>query len=255
MRTPLVAGNWKMNLGTSHEAVEFVRSIRRGLQAVEGVEIVLCPPFTVLGAIADILGGSRVALGAQDMHWDEKGAHTGDVSPVMLAGLCRHVIVGHSERRETRSEAESDAAINRKARAALAHSLIPIVCVGENLAQKEAGQTDEIVGGQVSAAFAGIDPGRVPSCIVAYEPIWAIGTGKAASPADANRTVNLAVRGVLSRLFGEGIAQQVRILYGGSVNAGNIGSFVEMPDIDGALVGGASLTPDFVKLVEAVAGR
>jgi triosephosphate isomerase len=255
MRVPVVAANWKMNLGTKSEAVTFVRSIRHGLQAIEGVEIVLCPPFTALTSVAEVLGGSRLGLGAQDMHWEDKGAHTGDISPAMLAGVCRYVILGHSERRATRSESEMDAAINRKVKAALAHGLIPILCVGENLEQNEAGQTEAFVGGQVSAAFAGIDSSRAAGCVVAYEPIWAIGTGKAASPADANRTINLAVRGPLARAFDEPTAQRIRVLYGGSVNAANIGSFVEMPDIDGALVGGASLTPDFVKLVEAVAGR
>ena len=253
MRVPVVAANWKMNLGTSHEAVEFVRSIRRGLQAVDGVEIVLCPPFTVLETVAEVLGGSHLALGAQDMHWEDKGAHTGDISPAMLAGLCRHVILGHSERRATASQSDTDAAVNRKAKAALAHGITPILCVGENLEQNEAGQTQAVVGAQVTAAFAGIDAAQAARCIIAYEPVWAIGTGKAASPADANRTVNLAVRGPLSRAYGEATAQQVRILYGGSVNAANIASFVMMPDLDGALVGGASLTPDFVKLVEAVA--
>ena len=253
MRTPFVAANWKMNLGTSLEAVEFVRSIRRGLQALEGVEIVLCPPFTALMSVAEVLGGSRIALGAQDMHWEEKGAHTGDISPAMLAGSCRYVILGHSERRASLSESETDAAVNRKAMAALAHGIIPILCVGENLAQNEAGETQAVVGAQVTAAFAGMDAAQAVRCIIAYEPIWAIGTGKAASPADANRTVNLAVRGPLARAFGEATAQQVRMLYGGSVNAANIGSFVGMPDLDGALVGGASLTPGFVKMVEEVA--
>jgi triosephosphate isomerase len=187
------------------------------------------------------------------MHWEEKGAHTGEISPAMLAGACRHVILGHSERRATASESETDAAVNRKARAALAHGITPILCVGENLEQNEAGQTQAVVGAQVTAAFAGLDAAQAALCIIAYEPIWAIGTGKAASPADANRTVNLAVRGPLARTYGEATAQQVRILYGGSVNAANIASFVMMPDVDGALVGGASLTPDFVKLVEAVA--
>jgi triosephosphate isomerase len=253
MRVPVVAANWKMNLGTKSEAVTFVRSIRHGLQAIEGVEIVLCPPFTALTSVAEVLGGSRLGLGAQDMHWEDKGAHTGDISPAMLVGVCRYVILGHSERRATRSESDMDAAINRKVKAALAHGLIPILCVGENLEQNEAGQTETVVGGQVSAAFAGIDSLQASGCIVAYEPIWAIGTGKAASPADANRTINLAVRGPLGRAFDEATAQRIRVLYGGSVNAANIASFAEMPDVDGALVGGASLTPDFVKLVEAVA--
>jgi len=255
MRVPVIAANWKMNLGTKSEAVTFVRSIRHGLQAIVGVEIVLSPPFTALTSVAEVLGGSRLGLGAQDMHWEDKGAHTADISPAMLAGLCRYVILGHSERRATRSESETDAAIHRKVKAALAHDLTPIICVGENLQQNEAGQTEAIVGGQVSAAFAGIDSSQASGCIIAYEPIWAIGTGKAASPADANRTINLAVRGPLARAFDESTAQRTRVLYGGSVNAANIGSFIEMPDIDGALVGGASLTPDFVKLVEAVAAK
>jgi len=253
MRTPLVAANWKMNLGTASEALDFVRSVRRGLQAVESVEVVLCPPHTVLAAVAELLHATRLAVGAQNMHWEDKGAFTGELSAAMLSPFCRYVILGHSERRATRSETESDAAINRKVRAALAHGLSPIVCAGENLAENEAGQTQTVVGSQVTAAFAGLEGSQVAGCTVAYEPIWAIGTGKAASPADANRTVNLAVRGPLARAFGEATAQQVRILYGGSVNAANIASFVMMPDLDGALVGGASLTPDFVKLVEAVA--
>jgi triosephosphate isomerase len=253
MRTPLVAANWKMNLGTAPEALEFIRTIRRGLQAVENVEIVLCPPSTVLAAVADLLHATRLGVGAQNMHWEDKGAFTGEVSAAMLASFCRYVILGHSERRATRSETESDAAVNRKVKAALAHGLAPIVCVGEDLAQNEAGETESVVGSQVTGAFAGLEGPQVAGCTVAYEPIWAIGTGKAASPAEANRTVNLAVRGPLARAYGEATAQQVRILYGGSVNAANIASFVMMPDLDGALVGGASLTLDFVKLVEAVA--
>lgn len=253
MRTPLVAANWKMNLGTTSEALDFIRSIRRGLQAVESVEIVLCPPLTVLAAVAELLRASRLGVGAQNMHWEDKGAFTGEISAGMLSHVCRYVILGHSERRATCSETESDVAVNRKVKAALAHGLTPIVCVGENLAENEAGQTEAVVGSQVAAAFSGLDSSLVAGCTVAYEPIWAIGTGKAASPADANRTVNLAIRGPLARAFGEATAQRVRILYGGSVNAANIASFVEMPDLDGALVGGASLTPDFVKMVEEVA--
>jgi triosephosphate isomerase (TIM) len=253
MRVPLVAANWKMNLGKAAEAVDFVRSIRHGLQEVEGVEIVLCPPFTALASVGEVLARSRIALGAQNMHWEDKGAFTGEVSPSMLAGLGRFVILGHSERRAMRSEADSDAAINRKVKAALAHDLTPIICVGEDLGQNEAGQTQAVVGAQVTAAFQGVGTERAATCVIAYEPIWAIGTGKAASPADANRIINLAIRGVLAHAYGESTAQKVRILYGGSATAANIASFAEMQEIDGALVGGASLKPEFVKLVEEVA--
>jgi triosephosphate isomerase len=242
-----------MNLGRPAEALDFVRSVRHGLQEAEGVEVVLCPPHTALAAVGEVLGRSRVALGAQNMHWEEKGAYTGEISPSMLSGLCRFVIIGHSERRATHSDTESDAAVNRKVTAALVHGLTPIVCVGEDLAQNEAGQTQSVVGAQVTAAFQGVSADQVAACVIAYEPIWAIGTGKAASPADANRTINLAIRGVLAGSYGEPVAQRVRILYGGSANAANIASFAEMPDIDGALVGGASLKPEFVKMVEEVA--
>ena len=253
MRKPLVAANWKMNLGKVPEALDFVRSIRRGLQEVEGVDVVLCPPCTALAAVAEILGPSRLSVGAQNMHWEAKGAFTGEISGAMLAGLCKYVILGHSERRATRGESETDAAINRKVKAALSHGLTPIVCVGEDLGQNEAGQTQSVIGAQVSAAFQDVSPAQAATCVIAYEPIWAIGTGKAATPADANRIINLAIRGVLTGAYGESTAQKVRILYGGSANAANIASFAEMPEIDGALVGGASLTPGFVKMVEEVA--
>ncbi|HET7011842.1 MAG TPA: triose-phosphate isomerase [Anaerolineales bacterium] len=253
MRVPLVAANWKMNLGKPTEALEFVRSIRHRLQEIEHVDIVLCPPFTSLFAVAEILSRSRITVGAQNSHWEPKGAFTGEISPAMLTEACRYAIVGHSERRAMRSEAESDAAVHRKVQALVANGLTPIVCVGENLQQNEAGQTQEVVGAQVSAAFEGLSPDSVAGCVIAYEPIWAIGTGKAASPVDANRIINLAIRGVLAGAFGEATAQKVRILYGGSATADNMASFAEMPEIDGALVGGASLKPEFVKLVEEVA--
>jgi triosephosphate isomerase (TIM) len=253
MRVPLVAANWKMNLGKPAEAVDFVRSIRHGLQEVEGVEVVVCPPFTALTAVGEVLARSRAALGAQNMHWEEKGAFTGEVSPAMLATLCRFVILGHSERRAMHSEADSDAAINRKMKAALSHGLTPIVCVGEDLGQNEAGQTQSVVGAQVSAAFQGVAADQAAGCVIAYEPIWAIGTGKASSPADANRIISLSIRGVLAAAYDEPTARRVRILYGGSATAANIASYAEMPEIDGALVGGASLKPDFVKMVEEVA--
>jgi triosephosphate isomerase len=262
MRQPIVAGNWKMNLGRVDEALAFVRRVRYRLNEIEGVERVLCPPFTVLAAVAEILRPTRIGLGAQTMHWQDQGAYTGEISPAMLAGLCQYVILGHSERRTGRVaipdqdievSVESDAAVNRKIHAALAHGLVPIVCVGENLAQNEAGQTHEFVGGQVRAALAGLTAKQAERCVIAYEPIWAIGTEKAATPADANRVIGLTIRGVIAETFGEAAAQAVRVQYGGSVNADNIAAFLAMPEVDGALVGGASLKPGFVELVRRAA--
>jgi triosephosphate isomerase len=258
MRQPIIAGNWKMNLGRVDGALAFVRRIRRGLNEIEGVERVLCPPFTVLAAVADILRPTGIALGAQTMHWEDEGAYTGEVAPAMLAGLCRYVVLGHSERRtgrvaspdpEAGIRVESDAAVNRKVRAALAHDLTPIICVGEDLAQNEAGQTHAFVGEQVRAALAGLTAGQAGGCVFAYEPIWAIGTGKAATPADANRVIGITIRGAVADVFGEATAQAVRVQYGGSVNVENVGAFMAMPEVDGALVGGASLKPEFVELV------
>ena len=258
MRYPIVAGNWKMHLGRVDEALAFVRRIRYRLNEIEGVERVLCPPFTALAAVAEVLRPTRIHLGAQTMHWEDRGAYTGEISPAMLAGLCQYVILGHSERRTGRvafpdgeegASVESDAAVNRKVHAALIHNLTPIVCVGENLAQNEAGQTHEFVGGQVRAALAGLTAQQAEQCVIAYEPLWAIGTGKAATPADANRVIGLTIRGTIAGMFGEVTAQAVRVQYGGSVNVENIAAFMAMPEVDGALVGGASLKPDFVELV------
>ncbi len=263
MRIPIIAGNWKMNLGTVDEALAFVRRIRHPLNQIDGVERVLCPPFTVLAAVAELLRPTRIDLGAQTVHWEERGAYTGEISPAMLAGVCQYVIVGHSERRTGRTlnpnpaadfVAERDEAVNRKVRATLAHGLSPIICVGEDLAQNEAGRTHQFVGRQVQAALDGLTGAQVEGCVIAYEPIWAIGTGKAATPADANRVIGLTIRGAIAEQFGEAVAETVRVQYGGSVNADNIAAFVAMPEVDGALVGGASITPEFVELVRRAAG-
>jgi len=262
MRHPIIAGNWKMHLGRVDEALAFVRRIRYRLNEVEGVERVLCPPFTVLAAVAEVLRPTRIRLGAQTMHWEDQGAYTGEISPAMLAGVCQYVILGHSERRTGRvtspdqdeqATGESDAAVSRKVHAALAHGLTPIICVGENLAQNEAGQAHEFVGGQVRAALAGLAAQQAERCVIAYEPLWAIGTGRAATPADANRVIGLTIRGAIAETFGEDTAQAMRVQYGGSVNVDNIAAFMAMPEVDGALVGGASLGPDFVELVRRAA--
>ncbi|MCP4543091.1 MAG: triose-phosphate isomerase [Chloroflexi bacterium] len=261
-RRPIIAGNWKMHLGRVDQALAFVRRIRYPLNGIKGIDKVLCPPFTVLAAIAEVIRPTYIGLGAQTMHWEDQGAYTGEVSPSMLAGLCQYVILGHSERRTGRvafpdqdadGSAASDTAVNRKAHAALAHSLTPIICVGENLTQNEAGQTHEFVGKQVSAALADLTADQAQRCIIAYEPLWAIGTGKAATPADANRVIGLTIRGTIAEMFGEATAQAVRVQYGGSVNAENIAAFLMMPEVDGALIGGASLKPDFVELVQQAA--
>jgi len=253
VRQRILAANWKMNLGRTDEALEFVRRIRYPLSEIEGVDRVLCPPFTVLAAVAEALAPSSIAVGAQNMHFEEKGAHTGEVSAGMLAGLCQFVILGHSERRAAGGALETDAAINRKTRAALARELTPIVCVGENLAQREAGETQVWVSGQIANAFEGLSAAQVAGCVIAYEPIWAIGTGKAATPADANRVIALSIRAPIADRFGEDVAQAVRVQYGGSVTVDNIAEFMVMPEIDGALVGGASLKPDYVNLVRRAA--
>lgn len=253
MRRPIIAANWKMNLGKSEDALTFVRQIRSPLYKLEDVDRVICPPATVLGALAEVLQPRKIGLGAQNIHWEESGAHTGDLSPGMIAGLCQYVIIGHSERRALGGAGESDEAIKLKVAAAIAHDLIPILCVGENLDQKTAGETQGFVSGQVRSALEGLEAEQVEKLIVAYEPIWAIGTGEAATPADANRVIGITVRGAIADLFGEEIAQKVRIQYGGSVNADNIAEFMGMPDIDGALVGGASLKPSFVDLVKRAA--
>lgn len=241
MRTPIMAGNWKMHK-TIAEAVQLARGIREAVANVAGVEVVLCPPFTALAAVQDVVANSKIGVGAQTMYWEEQGAFTGEVSPLMLEGLCSYVILGHSERRQFFGE--TDEGVNKKIKAALAHKLIPIVCVGEDLAQNEAGETVSFVGGQVKAAFAGLSAEDAVKAVVAYEPIWAIGTGKTANPEDANRIIAQSVRVPLAQMYGEAVAQQVRVQYGGSVKPENVKDFMAQPDIDGALVGGACLKVD-----------
>ena len=253
MRRPILAGNWKMNLGRPAEAVDFVRAIRHPLSQIETVDRVLCPPYTALPAVAEALTATAIGVGAQNMHWQDKGAQTGEISPVMLSELCQYVIIGHSERRATASGLESNEAANQKVRAALAHGLTPILCVGENLDQKEGGETDAFVQSQIRQGLAGLTAEQATGCVIAYEPIWAIGTGRAATPADANRLIAMSIRGPISEMFGEPAAQEIRVQYGGSVTPDNIAEFMLMPEIDGALVGGASLKPDFVDLVRRAA--
>ncbi len=219
------------------------------LDQIAGVEKVLCPPFLSLISISGILQGSSIKLGAQNMHFAAQGAYTGEISPLMLHGLCDFVIIGHSERR--RYFGENDAMLNRKLRAALVYKLNPILCIGEDLEENEAGKTEAVITHQLEAALSDIEP--IPSFVIAYEPIWAIGTGKASSGNEATNTIKF-IRGILSHLWDSNTAQSVRILYGGSVTAQNITEFISSPEIDGALIGGASLNArEFTDIVRQTA--
>ena len=237
MRTPIIAGNWKMNKNVA-EAVELVRALREATVSVDKVEMVVCPPFIALTAVKEALAGSKIAVGAQNMHWEEKGAYTGEISPLMLKGLVTYVIIGHSERRQYFGE--TDVTVNKRVKAALAHGLLPIMCVGETLAQREAGETAVVVTTQVMNGLAGLSAEEVKSIVIAYEPVWAIGTGRTATPeiaADAHKFI----RSLVAAKFGAAQAGATRILYGGSVKPDNVKNLMAQPDIDGALVGGASL--------------
>jgi len=247
MRTPFIAGNWKMHK-TTEEAVALAQGLRSALEDITGCDVAVCPPFPALAAVRETLDGSPIGLGAQNMHWEEQGAFTGEVSPLMLAGWCDYVIIGHSERRTLFGE--TDETVNKKLHAALDHGLKPILCVGENLQQNQAGETEEFVGGQVRAAFAGVSAEQARTTTLAYEPIWAIGTGVPATGEGANAIVGGTVRATLGALYGDEVAQAMRIQYGGSVKPANVTEFLAQAEIDGALVGGASLrVADFAEIV------
>ncbi len=249
MRRPVVAANWKMNK-TVPEALELTRELLAQIQPFTKVERVICPAFVALTTVAPLAAAAGVGLGAQNMYWEKSGAFTGEVSPTMLVGLCQYVIIGHSERRQYFGE--TDEGVNKKARAALAAGLTPIICVGENLAENEAGRTAEVVVRQTRGAYAGLSADDALKTIVAYEPVWAIGTGRAATPAGANAVIGLHIRGALAALYASSVADSVRVQYGGSVTAANAADLMAQPDIDGALVGGASLKPaEFGAIVRA----
>jgi triosephosphate isomerase len=251
MRTPIVIGNWKMH-GTLAEARELAAALRDGLKRPRGVEVVVCPPFTALAAVAEILSGGPLRLGAQNCHWEAAGAHTGEVSPVMLTDVgCRYVLVGHSERR--RELGETDEQINRKMRAALAQGLTPVLCVGETADERRQGLTFTTIEGQLRAGLSGLAPEAIAKVVLAYEPVWAIGTGVNASPAQAGE-VHGYLRGLLSELTSKEVAQTLRLLYGGSVKADNADVLAAEPEIDGVLVGGASLSAtSFIPIVRKTA--
>ncbi|MDA1215922.1 MAG: triose-phosphate isomerase [Chloroflexi bacterium] len=248
MATPFIAGNWKMNT-TVDEAVALVRDMRGPLEALNGITCVVCPPFVSLAAVAGELSRSAIGVAAQNMHPEAKGAFTGEVSPAMLEGLCHYVILGHSERRQLFGE--DDAFINRKVQAALGNGLVPILCVGETLEEREAGKAQNVVTRQVREGLAGVDA-TLGGLVLAYEPVWAIGTGKAADGATAQEIMGL-MRSLLRDIAGDATGEATPLLYGGSVTPDNVAEFAGQLDIDGALVGGASLRADlFVEIARAI---
>jgi triosephosphate isomerase (TIM) len=252
MRTPIIAGNWKMHT-TYDGAMDLVEALMDELDNVEGAEVVLCPPFPWLLAVAEYLEETPILLGAQDCYWADEGAFTGEVSALMLKDLAQYCIVGHSERRGMFGE--TDETVNKKVHALLGHGIRPICCVGERLEQREAGETDVFVTGQIRAAFSGVSAENALTVVVAYEPIWAIGTGRAASAEEANRVLGL-IRAEIAALYGAQTAEGIRIQYGGSVSGRNVAELMAQPEIDGALVGGASLRADeFAAIVRAAAER
>jgi triosephosphate isomerase len=253
IRKPLVAGNWKMHM-TVADARHLVSEMVPGLQSKSGVDKVVCPPYTALLAVSSLLEGTDIALGAQNMYWETAGAYTGEISPTMVAEFCDYIILGHSERRAFFGE--SDKEVNRKVQAAFTHGLTPIVCIGETLEEYEADRTYEVVFRQVKMGLEAIQfdggDGDGSNLVVAYEPVWAIGTGRAATPTDANKVIAEVIRPALGELFGEDMAQKIRVLYGGSVNGENAQGFFSQPEIDGALVGGASLkVTDYIQITLA----
>ncbi len=248
MRKPFIAGNWKMNK-TIKEAIELVNNLKRELSDVEGVAIVICPVSTSLSEVSDLIVDSNIGLGAQNVYWQESGAFTGEVAPSMLKDAgCQYVIIGHSERRKYFSE--TDETVNKKTKAALAAGLLPIVCVGEVLEERQANKTIEVVEAQLKGSLEGLTPENLSKIVIAYEPVWAIGTGKTATPAQAQE-VHKFIRNWLSKNYNNDVSQNLQILYGGSVKPSNIKELISEEDIDGALVGGASLdSASFVGIVK-----
>ncbi|NLB41509.1 MAG: triose-phosphate isomerase [Clostridiales bacterium] len=246
MRGPIIAGNWKMNK-TPEEAAAMVKKLAPLVKNSE-VDVVICAPYVALQAVKEAAAGTNVKVGAQNMHWEESGAYTGEVSPTMLNAIgMEYVIIGHSERREY--FAETDETVNKKVHSAFAHNLIPIVCVGETLEQREKGVTRTLVEGQTRAALKGLSVENVKACVIAYEPIWAIGTGKTATSQDANEVIGY-IRNTVAEVAGQEAADAIRIQYGGSMKPDNASELMAMPEIDGGLVGGASLkAEDFSKLI------
>jgi triosephosphate isomerase len=253
-RIPFIAGNWKMHKNVE-EAVELAEGLKKSLGDVpeSRMELAVCPPALDLYAVSEALEGSNIGVGAQNIYWEDAGAYTGENSPAVVDDLAEYTIIGHSERRQYFGE--TDETVNKKIKAALKHGLTPIVCVGESLEQNEAGETVEFVGSQMRGAFEGLSAEDARQIVLAYEPIWAIGTGRTATPEDANRIIREAIRDVLKEMYDEETADSIRVQYGGSVKPHNSAEFLVMEEIDGALVGGASLKVDtFTDLVKNALG-
>ncbi|MBI9043386.1 MAG: triose-phosphate isomerase [Anaerolineaceae bacterium] len=248
MRKPFVAGNWKMN-NTLSEAKALVEELLPGLKEITSVDRVFCPPYASLAGVGEMLKGTGIGLGAQNMHWAASGAYTGELSPEMVKEFCEYVILGHSERRQYFGE--TDETVNKRVVAALGAGLLPIVCVGETLEENEAGKTAAVIDRQVRKGLEGIPLDKADLIVVAYEPVWAIGTGKASSATGANIVISDMIRPALKDLFGKSASEKIRVIYGGSVKPANAQEYFEQPDIDGALVGGASLKVDFIEIVKA----
>ncbi len=251
MRKPLIAGNWKMNK-TEAEAISLVRKLIQGVKSLTAVEVLICPPFTSISQLNKLLVSSPILLGAQNISEQESGAFTGEISAEMAAEFCTHVILGHSERRAIYGE--TDELINLKLEAALNAGLIPVLCVGEQLEERESGEAASVIAGQLQAGLKGVHLPDPDLLVIAYEPVWAIGSGRSASAEDTADLIGGVIRPTLSGLWGEIISQKIRILYGGSVNPENARGFFTQPEIDGALVGGASLSADnFLGIIEQAA--
>ena len=245
MRKKIVAGNWKMNM-TPAKAVELVNSLKDKINTTD-VDVVICPPFVCLPAVLDAVKGTNIAVGAQNMHFEEKGAFTGEIAPDMLVELgVKYVIIGHSERRQY--FAETDETVNKKVLKAIEHNLVPVICVGESLAEREQGVTIDLVRLQTKIALKDVKAEDAKKVVIAYEPIWAIGTGKTATSAQAEEVCK-AIREVVAEVYGQEVADEVRVQYGGSVNGGNANELFNMGNIDGGLVGGASLKEEFSSIV------
>ena len=251
MRRACVAGNWKMNKSVQ-ESLSLVKELVPGLDSIENVDSVICPPFIALAKVSDLIKNSKIELGAQNLHWEEKGAYTGEISPGMVAEIAEHVILGHSERRAYFQD--TDEVVNKKVLAALNAELKPILCVGETLDENENGKTGDVVKRQLTDALKGVSIEDFGKIMIAYEPVWAIGTGKAATAEGANQVIKEYIRDEVSSLYSIEAADKVRILYGGSVKPENAKEYFQQPNIDGALVGGASLKADaFIQITEAAA--
>lgn len=250
MRKPIVAGNWKMHK-TVAEAEELVSLLRADIEKVKEVESVFCVPFTALSKVSSLLEGSSIGVGVQNIHWEKQGAFTGEISPIMVKEFAKYAIIGHSERRTFFGE--TDLTVNKRLLAALENEIIPIVCVGETLEENQKGLTLEVVSRQIKIGFQDVNDDHAEKIVIAYEPIWAIGTGLACDPTTANNIIIEAIRKPLTNLFGNNITEKIRVQYGGSVNGTNAYDYFSQDQIDGALVGGASLKPDFIEIVKAAA--